>query len=87
MRLNPLALALAFGVARIVVSIFSFLTIPAMSSIRTGILGIPSFGGYTFPWVQIFLFDAVIGFIAAAVGGALAAVIYNKVIARRAQAE
>jgi hypothetical protein len=85
MRLNPIALALAFGVAKVVVTIFTFLTIRAMPWIMAGGRGtVHFFGGFAYGWTTLILFQVVIGFLGGAIAGWLSAVIYNKVIARNA---
>ena len=86
MRLNPLALALAFGVARVFVTIFTVLTMGAMPWVTSGgTVGSAPFVGFhlMLEW-RFLLFQIVFGFLGAAIGGALAAVIYNGVIARKA---
>lgn len=87
MRLNPMALALAFGVAKVAVFIFSTLAISTMPWITT-------IGMFRSPFPRLpfmldyrfVLFQIVIGFVGGAIAGWLSAVIYNKVIARGGQA-
>lgn len=88
MRLNPMALALAFGVAKLAVTVLSMLGIAAWQQITMG----SGYGGHSFMtlfnamgWPFLGL-QVVIGFAGGAIAGALAAVVYNKVIARKAQA-
>jgi hypothetical protein len=85
MRLNPMALALAFGVAKVAVSIFSLLVVASgMSSIA--MQGRVPFMGFHFLGYGFVLYELVMAFIGGAIAGALAAVVYNKVIARSAHA-
>jgi hypothetical protein len=80
-----MALALAFGVAKVAVSIFSLLVVASgISSIA--IQGRVPFMGFHFIGYGFALYELVIAFIGGAIAGALAALIYNKVIARGTQA-
>ena len=87
MRLNPLALALAFGVAKLAVTVLTTLGIAVWQQITMG----SGYGGHPFSlfsamgWPFLTL-QVVMSFVGGAIAGALAAVVYNKVIARRAQA-
>ncbi len=90
MRLSPLALALAFGAAKVIVGIFTYaasiLTIWSISATRYGILA-PSWGMHaTFSLQFILVQLLVFGFLGGALAGALAAVIYNNVISKRSSA-
>ena len=86
MRLNPMALALAFGVARVAVSIFSILTVAVMPWVTSGgvLAGRPS-GLYMMLEWRFLLFNLVTGFLGGAIAGWVSAVVYNKVIARKTQ--
>lgn len=87
MRLNPMALALAFGVAKVVVSVFSVVVIGAIPWLTSsGRVGDSTFIAVHFTDYRFILFQLVLGFLGGAIAGALSAVIYNKVIARNAQA-
>ncbi|HET9392560.1 MAG TPA: hypothetical protein VFO29_03395 [Candidatus Rubrimentiphilum sp.] len=86
MRLNPKALALAFGVAKVVVTVFTILSFSVSRWSLFGRVPPPFLGGFDRTWFTISLYEVVVGFVAAAIGGALAAVVYNKVIAKGTQA-
>ncbi len=84
MRLNPVALALAFGVAKVAVTIFSILGgAVTMWTIRMP-GGPPLTGMYAMLGFRFVAYGVIFGFLGGAIAGALAAVVYNKVIARSA---
>jgi hypothetical protein len=83
-----MALALAFGLARVAVSIFSVLTVGVMPWITSGgVIGNRPFVGLQIMLEPRFLlFQLVTGFLGGAIAGWVSAAVYNKVVARRAQA-
>jgi len=82
MRLSPPALALAFGTAKVITGLFTYaatiLTIWSISGMRYGTLP-PSRFSLQFVLVQLLVF----GFLGGAIAGALAALVYNKIILKR----